>query len=472
MEQDSESHCRTLDLMAWRHGTTFGGLAIALAVLVAWQWDEYGHECDRASETVANTADSVMNALVGGVRSHRRLGLFFSDSIQGVLDGLASANGVRAVALVSEDGAKALVAGQKDLLNLTPPFAPSERWTDAGFLSIRTFNLPAEMGGPGGGLGSGFGGGRGGGRGAGLRGGMGASSHRPTDNEDAAASFLPNETVAVFLLLDRQQADEARDRAAWLRGFIVLAGSLAVVCIALVWRATVRLAESREREKSLAAESRHFRDLSQAAAGLAHETRNPLGLIRGWTQRMADGGVESAEARRQAHAVIEECDRVTARINQFLAFARPSHPKLDRFDAAEVVGELALLLDPDLIAKQATVQYATPGLAILADREMLREALFNLMQNAVQASPIGGVVEVTMTKEAGGKTRIAVADQGPGVPDDSVDRLFTPYHTTRENGTGLGLAIVRRIAMMHGWQAGYTPRGGGGSVFWLAGIPD
>ena len=157
------------------------------------------------------------------------------------------------------------------------------------------------------------------------------------EEEDAQDSFAPGKTVAAILLVDRGRADHGLPpRRPGPAARLSLAGWLVVLCVALAWRATVRLAEARGRARTLEVEARHFRDLSQAAAGLAHETRNPLGLIRGWTQRLAETGVDSCDGRQQAQAVIEECDRVTARINQFLAFARPSEPKPERFDPAEV----------------------------------------------------------------------------------------------------------------------------------------
>jgi two-component system, NtrC family, sensor histidine kinase HydH len=444
--------------MRWQRSITLGGLFLALAALAAWQWDEYGRECELARETVSRSADSVMNALVGGVRSHRRLGQFFSESIQGVLDGLVRSKDVWAVALVSEDGKTVLSAGEAKLLDLKPPFASGEHWDEAGFRLVNEFRLPTESGGdPGGGRGGGFGGGRGWGR-------------RSQQEEDASSSFAPGKRVAAILLVDRGRADQACRRAAWIRSSIVVAGSLVVVCLALAWRATVRLVAARGRERSLEIQARHLRDLSQAAAGLAHETRNPLGLIRGWTQRLAEIGMDTRDGRGQAQAIIEECDRVTARINQFLAFARPSEPKLERFDPAELVGELAVLLDPDLSVKQVTVSRMALGTTILADREMLRQALFNLVQNAVQASPEGAAVEVTITRGHRGMSRIEVADHGAGVPSEVADKLFTPYFTTRVGGTGLGLAIVRGIAAAHGWEVGHTPRPGGGAVFWMDGI--
>jgi signal transduction histidine kinase len=110
-----------------------------------------------------------------------------------------------------------------------------------------------------------------------------------------------------------------------------------------------------------------------------------------------------------------------------------------------------------------------PG-TVRADREMLRQAIFNLLRNAIQFAPPQGSVTIVVKQGEHGRARIEVADGGPGVPPDKVDSLFTPYFTTRPDGTGLGLAIVRRIAAAHGWQSGYTPRAGGGSVFWLDGI--
>jgi signal transduction histidine kinase len=270
------------------------------------------------------------------------------------------------------------------------------------------------------------------------------------EEHDAHDSFAPGKTVATILLVDRDRADRACRRAAWTRSSIVGAGWLVVLCVALAWRATVRLAEAHGRARTLEVEARHFRDLSQAAAGLAHETRNPLGLIRGWTQRLAETGVNSSDGRQRAQAVIEECDRVTARINQFLAFARPTEPRPERFDPIELVGELAMLLEPDLNAKHLTLGRMAPESTVLADREMLRQALFNLLQNAIQASPETGTVKTSVARGRDGRLRIEVADSGEGVPDEAVDRLFTPYFTRRAGGTGLGLAIVRRIAAAHG----------------------
>jgi len=272
--------------------------------------------------------------------------------------------------------------------------------------------------------------------------------------------------------LDRTGADAQARLAAWSAALVVAAGAVVLVCVALAWRATVRMAEARGRARLLEVEARHLRELSQAAAGLAHETRNPLGLVRGWAQQLAQADPGSAGQRERAQSMVEECDRITSRINQFLAYAKPCEPAAESVDPAEVIEQLAVLLQPDLETKNLTLEYhvADPGRTIQADREMLRQALFNLAQNAIHFSPEGGAVEISVGGGQDGACRIEVADRGPGVPADKVDALFSPYFTTRPGGTGLGLAIVSRIATAHGWRFEYAPRPGGGAIFRLGRI--
>ncbi len=421
------------------------------AALAAWQWHEYRHERELTEETLRRQAESIEKALVGGIRSHRRFGPFFGEMTQGALDELAGSRDILAVGIASEPeaGRRELLlhAGKSELLDL----ASSTNAGAARFVS--DFRLEPQAGdgprGPGGG-------GRGRGRG----------QRWQADEENP---FSAGGRFVSILVLDRTQAEARCRRAYWLRVWVVVAGGVVLICAALAWLAAVRWIQARGRARVLESEARHFRDLSQAAAGLAHETRNPLGLVRGWTQRLAQSGLQHPEQQQQARAVVEECDRVTARINQFLAFARPCEPKPEPVDPEQLVAELAVLLEPDLEARGLKLEHSvsSPRKRIHVDREMFRQALFNLISNAIQFAPEKGAVEISIHNDQHGHGRIEVADRGPGVPAEAVDLLFSPYFTTRSDGTGLGLAIVRRIATAHGWEAGYTPRPGGGSIFWL-----
>ncbi|MCY2991473.1 MAG: ATP-binding protein [Planctomycetota bacterium] len=467
--------------------TTWGAVLAGWCVLATWQYHEYCHEREAAQETLRRQGESVMNALVSGIRSHRRLGQFFEEQVQGVLEELVKSKDVLAAGVASPQGQLLLSSGPIALdgqvsavsdpsprpsprstgaretegieqLHPAPLVGGAESWEPAGYRLVADFRLPAEVSGPG--PGGGLGGGRGRGFGA-----------RWQAEADKSSSFLPGGQYSAILFLDRTRADEHCRRAAWSRVSVALAGNLLLLCVALVWRMTVRLAAAKA---VLEAEARHLRELNQAAAGLAHETRNPLGLIRGWAQRLAQADLGSGEQQQQVQSLVEECDRVTSRINQFLTFARPSEPKIESIDPGRVADELAVLLEPDLDAKQLTLQRAVSGNGerMAVDREMFRQALFNLLQNAVQWSPEGATIEITLQRRHTGRHRIELADRGPGVPVEVAASLFTPYFTTRANGTGLGLAIVRRIAAAHGWEVGYTPRPGGGAIFWVDGIHD
>ena len=459
--------------MRWQTPAIWVGLVLIWAAFAAWQYRDYCHERKLIDQTLHQQSQSVMQAVLGGIRSHRRLGQCFEAQLQGMLDELVKSDNILAVAVLSHDAQMVLSAGNTGLLGISAPIQAGDLWGPAGFRLVETFQLaplPCPVSCPGTCAVSGE-------RPGGERGEnancQNAGFCCPAGSADTGPFAAGGEFAAV-LLLDRGRSDALNGHAAFRHVTMAAAGTLVLACVVLAWRASVKLVAARGRAYVLEAEAQHLRELSQAAAGLAHETRNPLGLVRGWTQRLAQSGADDAERREHARAVIEECDRVTARINQFLAFAKPHEPRLERVDVQSLCHELATILQPDLEARKVDLVCAVAeGKKIVrADRELLRQALFNLVQNAIQFSPENSEVGVTAVGGRNGYSRIEVSDRGPGVPRTAIDSLFTPYFTTRPDGTGLGLAIVKRIATLHGWRAGYTPRSEGGAVFSLDDIHD
>lgn len=428
------------------------------AALAAWQYHEYQHACQAARDALRRQGQTVMTALVGGIRFHRRFGPGFPAQLQAQLDALAEASDLGGVVVTTAEAGVVFHAGRDrwladaaDTLPWQASGSMDEAWTDEALVLRSTFVLDQLADG---GLGTGPG--RGLGRGRRLGGEPGP--------------FARDQTLVALLSLDRTLCDAACQREARLRLVVALSAGVVLALVAVAWWASLRLAGARTHAAMLEAEARHLRDLSQAAAGVAHETRNPLALIRGWAQRLGESSLP-AEEKARLHAVIEECDRVTSRINQFLAFARPAQPAPTPVAPGPMAESLARILEPDLEARGVRLRTAgLDGLWLEADPELLRQALFNLAANAVDFAPRDSEVEIVAVVQGSSRCCLEIRDRGPGVPPESVERLFSPYFTTRPGGAGLGLALVRRIASAHGWTAGYRPREGGGAVFFLEGM--
>ncbi len=207
--------------------------------------------------------------------------------------------------------------------------------------------------------------------------------------------------------------------------------------------------------------------LGELSASIAHEIRNPLAAISGSIQVLqAEAGAPGGSSKRLMEIVVREVDRLDRLIADFLHYARPGEPRLEPVAVAEAVREVVEMAETAGVGDVALECRVAPGLAVCADPGQLRQVLWNLLLNAVQATAGGGRVRV----EAGagrapqgepvadrtgdeGKpawAEIAVMDQGAGIPPDVAERVFDPFFTTKPGGTGLGLAIVHRVIAEHG----------------------
>ena len=127
-----------------------------------------------------------------------------------------------------------------------------------------------------------------------------------------------------------------------------------------------------------------------------------------------------------------------------------------------VVSEVVRALNYDLEEKRIDLQVKAEPVTIEADEKLLRQALFNLLINSIQAVEQGGHIEIRVGRTNGSSAWVEVADDGPGVPPEHRREIFKPYFTTTQKGTGLGLAVVQQIVLAHGWEIeclGNEPRG-------------
>ena len=213
-------------------------------------------------------------------------------------------------------------------------------------------------------------------------------------------------------------------------------------------RAALELAERRE---ELCSENEdRTRALEGIAARLAHEVKNPLAAIKGLSTHMARNATDPKTAERLA-IVAAEADRLQSIVDGFLSFSRGLDDlKLGPTRPYEIARELGVLLETR--AEEAGVTIETGGdqaLELDADPRKLRQVLLNIVLNAIQASPRGSFVHLTVARDCEG-SRITVRDEGVGMTPEVLDRIRKPYFTTKEGGTGLGLAVARGLVEQHG----------------------
>ena len=219
--------------------------------------------------------------------------------------------------------------------------------------------------------------------------------------------------------------------------------------------------------------------LGEMAAGLAHEIRNPLGAIKGAAQLLITGDGKpvgsAADTREFLDIIVEEANRLNNVVTRFLDYARAERPGregADKVDLNQVVRKTEQLLRQENLKNvELRVRLDDQLPMIAGDPESLMQVFLNLGQNALQAMPDGGTLEILSTRRRrsrlgyGQFAEVRFRDTGVGIPRDRLKKLFIPFYTTKQKGTGLGLAISHRIINQHGGTIEVRSTIGQGSTF-------
>ncbi len=214
-----------------------------------------------------------------------------------------------------------------------------------------------------------------------------------------------------------------------------------------------RLNEKKELEEQLRRADK-LAALGQLVAGVAHEIKNPIGVVKTTVQVMEREFTGNEHVAEFTRVIKDECDRMNQRLSQFLGFARPAEPALADVDPREAVETTLEMLGKYLPERRVTVEKELEaGLpAARADDSQLRQVLLNLIINAVEAMPDGGELTIgaNLNRDDPGYVTFVVGDTGAGIPEPDLARIFDPFYTTKPTGTGLGLAVAHRIVDAHG----------------------
>lgn len=208
--------------------------------------------------------------------------------------------------------------------------------------------------------------------------------------------------------------------------------------------------------------------LGRLAAGLAHEIRNPLGSIAGSIQLLRETPALTGEERQLCDIIQRETARLDDLVTDMMDLTRRRKPEPTEIDVAAVAREVVeLAARSGRAASDVSIEYAGSERAlVLADAAQLRQLIWNLVRNAVQASGAGSTVRVAVQVDAG-RARLTVSDQGIGIDGEAKERLFDAFFTTRSHGTGVGLAVVKAIADEHGFAIEVESEHGQGATFCL-----
>jgi signal transduction histidine kinase len=251
----------------------------------------------------------------------------------------------------------------------------------------------------------------------------------------------------------------------WLRYIIAFFAGISAIGVMLAWRNTARTAELQIRLVRASELNSHLKEMNLAAAGLAHETRNPLNIIRGLAQMVSRLPDASPEVRTQSKTIVDETDKVTAQLTEFINYSRPREVRRTRIVLAAAAAEIVRTLNFDIEEKKLKVETGGEPLAIEADEQLLRQVLFNLLLNAIQAVSEGGHIKIEVRRVTATEALLEMRDDGYGVTPENRMEIFKPYFTTHQKGTGLGLAVVSQIVLAHGWEIQCLPNEPRGAIF-------
>jgi len=220
-------------------------------------------------------------------------------------------------------------------------------------------------------------------------------------------------------------------------------------------RADARTIESQlhalEASQRLALQNEKLAAIGRLAAGIAHEVRNPLGVIRASASMVREHFTSGEEAYRACDFIREEIDRLNGLITSLLNFARPADLRLQPVAIEHVIDKALHLTSDELQRRDITLTRERAGMSppVLADPDLVAQVVFGLLVNAAEAIDQHGLI-IVRTLSDQNEVGVEVIDTGPGIASTDSERIFEPFFTTKPTGTGLGLPMAARIVQAHG----------------------
>jgi signal transduction histidine kinase len=261
--------------------------------------------------------------------------------------------------------------------------------------------------------------------------------------------------------------EKIRSFQALVTSVILVSAMILFFLLYVIIRRADRLLGERIQEKERLERELHQNEklasMGRMLASIAHEIRNPLGIIQSSAELLAKRSAKAEDTgyNRLSQAIFDESRRLSRTVNDFLDYARPKEPKMNPVSLGTIIGQAVEFLDHELTKSEIRIVNDVPQTAVVSgDKDLLYRAIYNLLANACQAMRGSGRITVEWNEE---RRALTIDDQGPGFDTDMDQKYVEPFFTTKDTGTGLGLAIVSTIIGNHRAEMhlGKNPDGGG-----------
>jgi two-component system, NtrC family, sensor histidine kinase HydH len=234
---------------------------------------------------------------------------------------------------------------------------------------------------------------------------------------------------------------------------ILIMGMIFVALLFIVHKAEKTIAERAREQRELETQlnqSERLAALGEMIAGVSHEIRNPLGIIRSTAELMGSMSIGNESQAKLSGLIVEESSRLNDIVTEFLDFARPQEPHFQDCDLDEILDKNIQFLQMALETKKILLRDNLPHrpLPLRADPQLLYRSFLNIFMNAIQAMENAGTLSVSVSEEKD-LYRVVIEDDGDGIREKDLKKIFDPFFSTKDKGSGLGLSIVRNIIEGH-----------------------
>jgi len=205
--------------------------------------------------------------------------------------------------------------------------------------------------------------------------------------------------------------------------------------------------------------SKHLSSLGEMTAGISHEIRNPLGIIKSSAELLKKKMERIDEKNTIPTIIVEEADRLNNIITDFLNYAKPKAPDLTPCSIIDIINKNLAFLETEINDNNIQITMQTEGDLpfIHADFDMIYQVFLNIIINSMQAIKTNGMIHIKFTQTTN-RIFIHFIDNGCGIQDAALDKIWNPFFTTKEKGTGLGLGLVKKIIESHSGEISITNR--------------